>query len=63
MWACPRYNICSDLVLPDRSKINQADQLYWESRNVDQILLLACPRLSLLSWDYSGKRVLFDLLC
>lgn len=29
----------------DRSKINQAAQLYWEWRNVDQILLLARPRL------------------
>lgn len=37
--ACPRYNICCDLVFPDRSKINQMDQLYWEWGNVDQILL------------------------
>lgn len=43
MRACPRYNIRGDLVLPDRSKINRADQLNWESRNVDQILLLAPP--------------------
>lgn len=54
IWACPRYNICCDLVFPDRSKINQADQLYWEQRNVDQILVLARPCLRLLSGDCSS---------
>lgn len=51
------------LFFPDRSKINQADQLYGERRNVDQILLLARPCLRWLSGDYSSTSTLFDLLC
>lgn len=57
MRACPRY-IRSDLVLPDRSKINQADQFNWEmwSRS-------SCWRVPV-SARFHGitERVRFDLL-
>ena len=59
--ACPRYSICGDLVFPDRSKIKPVDKLYWEWRNVDQILLLAHPGLYALSGDYGRTTQPFDL--